>query len=63
MSATAIMSMNEILDCKTVKHTVNGDTFYELMQVNVLPHLMTFDGMNPHSVFSGVGKCLNLGGH
>ena len=50
MSATAIMSMNGILDCKTVKHTVNGDTFYELMQVNVLPHFMTFDGMNPHSV-------------
>ena len=50
VSAIAIMSMNGILDCKTVKHTVNGDTFYEFMQVNVLPHLITIDGMNPHSV-------------
>ena len=52
VSAITIMSMNGILDCKTVKHTVNGDTFYEFMQVKVFPHLMimTFDGMNPHSV-------------
>ena len=50
ISAIAFMSMNGMLDCKTVKYTVNGDTFYEFMQTTVLPHLMPFDGINPHSV-------------
>ena len=63
VSAITIMSMNGILDCKTVKHTVNGDTFYEFMQVNVLLHLMimTFDSMNPHSVLV-MDNCSIIGG-
>ena len=50
ISAIASMSMSGMLDCKTVKHSVNGDTFYDFMQATVLPHLMTFNGVNPHSV-------------
>ena len=50
ISAIVFMSMNGMLDCKTVKYTVNGDTFYEFMQTTMLPHLMPFDGINPHSV-------------
>ena len=50
VSAIAIMSVNGILDCKTVKQTVNGDVFYNFVQANLLPHLMPFDGRNPHSV-------------
>ena len=50
ISAIAFMSMNGMLDCKTVKYKVNGNTFYEFMQTTVLPHLMPFDGINPHSV-------------
>ena len=50
ISAIAFMSMSGMLDCKTVKHSVNGDTFYDFMQATVLPHLMTFNGVNPHSV-------------
>ena len=30
ISAIAFMSMSGMLDCKTVKHSVNGDTFYDL---------------------------------
>lgn len=50
ISAIAFMSMNGMLDCKTVKHSVNGETFYEFVQTALLPHLMTFNGTNPHSV-------------
>ena len=42
--------MNGMLDCKTVKHSVNGETFYDFIQTALLPHLMTFNGTNPHSV-------------
>ena len=34
----------------TVKQTVNGDVFYDFVQSTLLPHLMPFDGKNPHSV-------------
>ena len=44
------MSMNGMLDCKTVKHSVNGETFYDFIQTALLPHLRTFNGTNPHSV-------------
>ena len=39
-----------------MKHSVNGESFYQFMQATVLPHLMTFtnnltlNGVNPHSV-------------
>ena len=50
ISVIAFMSMNGMLDCKTVKHSVDGETFCQLMETSLLPHLMTFNGVNPHSV-------------
>ena len=50
ISAIAFMSVNGMLDCKTVKQTVNSDVFYDFVQSALLPHLMPFDGKNPHSI-------------
>ena len=50
ISAIAFMSMNGMLDCKTVKHSVDGETFCQFMQTSLLPHLMNFNGSNPHSI-------------
>jgi len=49
-SALAIISVNGLLDVKVVRGTTNGDTFYDFIQENLLPHLMPFNGENPHSV-------------
>ena len=50
ISAIACISLHGLLDVKTVRGTSNGDTFYDFVQENLLPHLMPFDGINPHSV-------------
>ena len=50
VSAIALMSCSGILDCRLVHGAVDGDTFYSFIQGSVLPHLMPFDGNNPHSV-------------
>ena len=31
-------------------YTSNSDTTYDFVQENLLPHLMPFNGINPHSV-------------
>ena len=53
----SFMSVSGMLDCKTVKYSVNGETFYQFTQTSVLPHLMTFNGVNPHSVLVFEGRC------
>jgi len=50
VSAIACMSVKGILDVKVVKGTSNGDTFYDFLHSHLLPHLLPFDGRNPHSV-------------
>lgn len=50
VSAITCMSSAGILDAKMVKGTTNGDTFYDFVQTHLLPHLMPFNGTNPHSV-------------
>ena len=50
ISAIACMSVNGILDVKTVRGTSSGDTFYDFVSTHLLPHLMPFNGANPHSV-------------
>ena len=50
ISAIACISLHGLLDIKTVRGTSSGDTFYDFVQENLLPHLMPFDGTNPHSV-------------
>ena len=44
------MSMAGVLDCHITHGTVNGDTFYDFVEEVLLPHLMPFNGKNPHSV-------------
>ena len=50
ISAIAFMSVNGFLDCHTVRGTVNTEVFLEFVAKTLLPHLMPFDGRNPHSV-------------
>ena len=49
VSAISCMSLSGILDVKMVSETSDGDTFYDFVQTN-LPHLMPFNGVNPHSI-------------
>ena len=37
-------------DCHIKDGSVDGDQFYLCVQQYLLPHLMPFDGKNPHSV-------------
>lgn len=46
----AFLSVCGMLDCKTYKHTVDGETFCKFVQSALLPHLMPFNGYNPHSI-------------
>ena len=50
ISAIACMSMNGILDVRTVKGTSDGDIFYDFVQMHLIPYTMPFNGVNPHSV-------------
>ncbi len=44
------MSCAGLLDVKTVKGTSDGDEFYSFVQTHLLPHLLPYDGVNPHSI-------------
>ena len=33
-----------------MKGTVDGDIFHDVLQSALLPHLMSFNGVNPHSI-------------
>ncbi len=50
LSAVTLMSTRGALDSKVVHGPVDGDVFYEIIQGTLLPHLMPFNGVNPHSV-------------
>ena len=50
VSAIACISAAGLLDVKTLKDTSDGDTFYHFVQSHLIPHLMPFNGINPHSV-------------
>ena len=51
VSAIAFMSMNGMLDCKTVTGTVDGDVFYNIVQSALLPCLMPFmDNCSIHHI-------------
>ena len=45
-----IISVEGLLDVCVVKGTVDGDAFYDFTQKHLLPQLMLFNGVNPHSV-------------
>ena len=50
MTAITLMSCTGILDCRIEYGTVDGDKFYDFVQKSLLPHLIPFNGTNPHSV-------------
>ena len=50
VSAIACMSSTGLLDVKTITGTSDGDAFYDFVNTNLLPHVMPFNGTNPHSV-------------
>ena len=50
VTAIACMSVNGILDIKTVKGTSDGDHFYDFLQLHLIPYTMPYNGVNPHSV-------------
>ena len=50
VSGLAFMSVNGLLDVSIVKGITDGDTFYDFVQKRLLPQLLPFDGVNPHSV-------------
>lgn len=50
VSAIAGISMAGLLDVKVLVGTTDGDSFYDYIQKYLLPHLMPFNGVNPHSV-------------
>ena len=50
ISVIGIMSSAGLLDVGIVKGGTDGDAFYNVIQTHLLPHLMPFNGINPHSV-------------
>ena len=50
VSLIAFMSTMGVLDCKIMDGGVDGDAFYSFVEKHLLPHLMPFNGQNPHSV-------------
>ena len=50
VSAIAMMSMNGILDVKIVHDSVNGEVYSDFVEQFLVPHLLPYDGHNPHSV-------------
>ena len=50
VSGIAMVSVSGLLDVSVVKGTVDGDKFYDFVQKYLLPQLMPFNGVNPHSI-------------
>ena len=47
-SGIACMSNSGLLDVQTIIGTSDGDIFYKFVHTNLQPHLMPFNGTNPH---------------
>ena len=50
VSAITYMSSAGLLDVQTLQGTATGEVFYNFVQTHLLPHLMPYNGTNPHSV-------------
>ena len=46
----ALISVEDLLDVKTINETADGDCFYDFVQKYVIPHLIPFNGHSPHSI-------------
>ena len=52
-STIACISMEGILECEIVGSSVDGNTFYDFVNLRLLPLLMPFDGTNPQCCNNG----------
>ena len=50
VSAVIFVSTSGVLDYQVVCRPVNGEKFFEIVRKTLLPHLMPYNGINPHSV-------------
>ena len=50
VSSVGVMSAEGILDCHIVSGNVNADSFEQFVERSLLPHLMPFNDINPHSI-------------
>ena len=50
VSAITALSSERVLDVMFVNGSVNGETFSQFIELNLLPHLLPFNGSNPNSV-------------
>ena len=48
--AITCMSPAGLLDVQTFQGTATGEVFYNFVQTHLLPHLVPYNGINPHSV-------------
>ena len=50
VSAITALSSERVLDVKFVNGSVNGETFSQFIELNLLPHLLPFNSSNPNSI-------------
>lgn len=50
ISVIAAMTVRGVLDVRIVRGSVTGDVFVDFIERQLLPHLSTFNGVNPASV-------------
>ena len=50
VSAIGTMGLNGMLDVYTTTGSVDEEVFLDFLEKSVLPHLLPFNGVNPHSV-------------
>ena len=50
MSAIVALSTERVLDVKFVHGSVSGEIFSQFIELNLLPHLLPFNGSNPDSI-------------
>ena len=50
VSAIVALSTERVLDVKFVHGSVSGEIFSQFIELNLLPHLLPFNGSNPNSI-------------
>ena len=50
VSAITALSSERVLDVMFVNGSVSGETFSRFIELNLLPHLLPFNGSNPNSI-------------
>ena len=50
VSAICAILLKGVLECQFESGSVSGEAFYNFIELNLLPHLMPFNGINENSV-------------